>query len=111
MLVRLQRAIARVAAISALILGAVAALFLAAMTLAAGLVIGLVATLAAWFGLRARRRAQGVPGAGGPAADRFGPRPERGGTVIDVEMREISSGNEAGKTDAADAEDRRRAHH
>ena len=92
MIAMIQRAIARAAAVAALLLGAALAMVLAVFTLFSGLLIGVVATIAAWFGARARHdRSQGQSGGGGP----FGRRPDRRpeGTVIDVDMREIEPGN------------------
>ena len=104
MLVTLQRAIARVAAVAALVLGATVALFLAAITVVAGLVLGLIASLAAWFGLRANRRAgSGFPGTGGQAGPQRRDSSTPTGTVIDVEMREISRDGQARPADTDDS--------
>ena len=61
MMQTLQRLLARIAAVTAIALGAVLGLMLAGFTLVAGLVVGLVALIAAWFGARSLRG----PGAGG----------------------------------------------
>jgi hypothetical protein len=67
-------------------------------TLLSGLVIGLVATIAVWFGARSRRGGgpgrSGGPFGGFPDDGRQDRRP--GGTVIDVEMREIEPGSSDG---------------
>ncbi|NLD70454.1 MAG: hypothetical protein GX644_16775 [Limnobacter sp.] len=82
MMQTIQRLLARIAAVTAIALGAVLALMLAGFTLIAGLVVGLIAMLAAWFGTRSLR--------GPGAADRGpGEAGRREITVIDVEMREI----------------------
>ena len=78
MMQTLQRLLARIAAVTAIALGAVLGLMLAGFTLVAGLVVGLVALIAAWFGARSLRG----PGAAGGTE-------RRDVTVIDVEMREI----------------------
>ncbi|MFA7664797.1 MAG: hypothetical protein WCY32_01605 [Burkholderiaceae bacterium] len=85
----LQRAVARIAAFAAFVFGALVAVFLAAITLAAGLVIGLVATIAAWFGTRRLRKHLSE------AARQGGPGTHGGndGRVIDIEMREIEPGS------------------
>jgi hypothetical protein len=90
MIAMIQRALARVAAIAALLLGAALAVVLGLFTLLSGLAIGLVAAIAAWFGMRGRRGGPQGPGGGPFGAGSGGRRPE--GTVIDVEMREIEPG-------------------
>jgi len=86
MLASLQRLIARIAAIAAIVLGAAVAIVLALVTLVSGLLIGSVVAVAAWFGARSRRRdGRGPFDRGGPG----GQPPREGGTVIDVEMREV----------------------
>jgi hypothetical protein len=91
MIAMIQRALARVAAIAALLLGAALAVVLGLFTLLSGLAIGLVAAIAAWFGARGRRSASQGPADGPFGRGSAGGRPE--GTVIDVEMREIEPGS------------------
>jgi len=89
----LQRLLARIAAVAAILLGAALALVLAIFTLFAGLVIGLFATVAAWLATRSRG---GQPRSGpGPFSRPDGRRDD---TVIDVEMREIDGPKEQPKT-------------
>ena len=76
----LRTLLRRLAALAALIVGALLAALFAALTLTAALAIGAALWLAGRFGLRATRRA---PGPAAPGAD-----------VIDVEMREIAPGDE-----------------
>ncbi|TXL66985.1 hypothetical protein [Zeimonas arvi] len=91
MIAMLQRALARVAAVAALLLGAALAVVLGLFTLLSGLAIGLVAAIAAWFGARGRRSASQGPADGPFGRGSAGSRP--GGAVIDVEMREIEPGS------------------
>lgn len=77
----LRTLLRRLAAVAALVVGALLAAVFAALALAAALAIGAALWLAGRFGMRAMRRPQG------PAAP-------RGDEVIDVEMREIEPGRE-----------------
>jgi len=101
----LQRLLARIAAVAAILLGAALALVLAIFTLFAGLVIGLFATIAAWFATRSRGgQPRSGPGPFGrpdsrpPAQTQGRPDGRRDDTVIDVEMREIDGPKEQPKT-------------
>jgi hypothetical protein len=87
MMDKFQRALARFVALAAILIGATIALMLAAVTLVAGLVVGATVAVAAWFGLRASRRA--VPGGRGSAGR------ARDLTVIDIEMRELQPGEQS----------------
>lgn len=89
MIRQLQRMLARAVALAAVLLGGALAFVLAALTLATGLLIGLFVTVAAWFGARSSRRGPGAPAAGPPSG--------RDDTVIDVDMREIESGDGSGE--------------
>jgi hypothetical protein len=93
---KFQRALARFAAIAALVFGALVAITVAIVTVLTGLVIGTLAMAAAWLGMRSRRA---VPGARRPAG-RPGPRDL---TVIDVEMREVAPGERGGGEEPSSA--------